>query len=155
MDHAWIYKNTPSHVVLWKHHDLKKLCRACSILSNRRAGEGTDHRLLTWCTVVRNCSCPLFTVSSCEVDFFFLKWEEWTVCHDASYLSSVASVHLSARLLENFPWLQVLVLKFCFATGGKMHRHTIWTFLAYFSNLWSSKSVLEPSMMEIVVNIVN
>lgn len=145
------------HMVFYGNTMTLKSCEELIVFSAVGApGEEIDHRPLTWCTVVTDCSCPLFTVSSCEGDFFFFFWSERneqfaTLLHT---FPALLSIHLSARSLENFPWLQVLVLRFCFATGGKVHGHTIWTLLAYFS-LWSSKSVLELSVMEIIVNIVH
>lgn len=117
-------------------------------------GEEIDHRPLTWYTLVRDCSCPLFTASSCEGGFFFSEVRRMNSLPHC-FIPFQCCVCSSARSLENFPWLHVLVLRFCFATSGKVHGHTIWTLLAYFSNLWSSKSVLELSMMEITVNTVN
>lgn len=51
MDQDWIYKNTQASwvlhcIVLWKHHDLQKLWKACTILNSKRTGEGIDRKPL-------------------------------------------------------------------------------------------------------------
>lgn len=113
-------------------------------------GEEIDLWPLTWCSAIRDCSCPLF----CRARYTFSEVRRLTSLPHC-FIPFQHCIYSSTGSLENFPWLQVLVLKFCFATGGKVHGHTIWMFLACFKNLWSSESVVELSMMEITVNIVN
>lgn len=151
MDHGWTYKNTSAHGVLWKHHELKKLWKACRILSSGKAGEGTGHRPLTWNTVIRNCSCPYSLCLAVKVIFFSEMRRTSGFCHTASYLFSIASTHLSARSLENFPWLQMLVMKLFWKSAWLHHLD----FPCLSQQPLKLLIVIEKSMMEIVVNIVN
>lgn len=68
-------------------------------------------------TVVRNCSCLLFPVTSCEEVFLKHVGKKWPICHAPVFLSTVESLHLAGRCPEVFPLLQVLSLKFCLATS--------------------------------------
>lgn len=95
---SFIFIHFKFSFILWKHHDLKKLLKAYSILSSRRAGEGTDDGPLTWCTVVRDCILPLFTVSSYEGDCFFLSKKSKQF---AILLHTFPALHLFICLLDH------------------------------------------------------
>lgn len=99
-------------------------CRSCgkpvvfSAIGGLEKGLTENLRLYTLArTVVRNCSCLLFPVTSCEEAFLKHVWKKWPICHAPVFLSTVESLHLTGRWPEIFPLLQVLSLKFCLATS--------------------------------------